>query len=248
MKKQIFVIGVIVIFILGFSGCTETTDENEKEETENQLPIPVITIQNTYPLWWGDTLKVTAESSSDPDGEITDYVWWFDDGFGFSESKTGKSATFDLPYENINEWPPQAKISLAVTDDKGATAFSYNTTTLISYQPWIALQQVESTDILEVDYVIYNNLNFLDKPLQVEELDIYGSVDDSIIDYVQYTVTITDVDGNGYISEGDTFDISDILRDRFGDLSGSVVEFELRGRWAIHNTESLVGNITVTIE
>ena len=248
MKKNLLISGIIFLLIAtSLSGCVDesndSNNENNNQQTieTNNLPVPIIKVQNGYYLWWNDTLRVTAEDSYDSDGNITGYVWWFDDGQGFTESKTGKDVSFNLPERNTISSSPTGKISLAVTDDKGDTAFAFNESIFIGYRPAVGLQQVGTSDIIEITYVA--NLPS-DIYLYEEELTVDSWLNGEMKGWELYGYGLTDVDGNGHISEGDTINLSEIVW--YEDLSGSTVKIELNGAGA-HNPKTVVGSIEVDI-
>ena len=249
MKKNLLILGIVFLMIASsISGCVEESNDsnnenNNQQTTEtNDLPVPIIKVLNEYYLWWNDTLRVTAEDSYDSDGNITGYVWWFDDGQGFTESKTGKDVSFTLPERTITSSSPTGKISLAVTDDQGDTAFAFNESVYIGFRPAIGLQQVGTSAILEITYVA--NLPSTNFFLYEEELCVDSWFNGEINSWGLSDIGLTDVDGNGYISQGDTIDLSEIFWNE--DLSGSTVKIELNGGGA-HNPETVVASIEVDI-
>ncbi len=86
MNKDItLVLGLVIIFLIALTGCTETQTENalpqtpsgeQQEETQNLKPVAIINVDKTS----GDApLTVTFDGSQsyDPDGEIVNYTWYF---------------------------------------------------------------------------------------------------------------------------------------------------------------------------
>ena len=254
MKKIFILLSILLTIILILSGCVSDdinqNDENqEKEETEiivqNTLPIPVITIRYDYPLWWNDILYVSAEGSSDSDGEITNYIWWFDIDHSTStknnyqaESKTGSAVSFQMP--NFTYSPDTGNITLSVTDDDGASSFSYDEVQL-AYRPYIYFEQVGSSTTFEITSIAY----------------IYDLVGEEInAQFYRYTTEsgwskgwveqtgqfpgYKDIDQDGIVTNGDTFTIDD----RY---IGDTIRIELIGGEG-HNSDTIIGSLEATIE
>jgi len=247
MKKHLIIVGItLFLLIVELSGCTEekaSSDNNENKSIilENKVPVAVINIRNKHVLWWNDTLYLSAEDSYDPDGNIVGYVWWFDDGFGFVESKTGKTVSFKLPDRQITATSLLGRLTLAVTDNEGATAFAFNESVPITYRPWIGLQQINSTPLVKVTYIA--NLPY-DIHLYEEELYANTWLNGNQIDYGKSFWGFNDVNGDGYVSEGDIINLTDIF---YEDISGSTVKIELTGK-GYHNPKTIVASIEVEIE
>jgi hypothetical protein len=142
----------------------------------------------------------------------------------------------------ITSSSPKGKLSLAVIDDKGDTVFAYNESIHVSYRPYIGLNQLDSSSILEVTYVA--NLP-TGVELYPEELYVETWIDGDQISYGSSQLGFEDVNEDGYISEGDTFNLEVIFSP--SEISGYTVKIELTGGGG-HNPETVVASIEVDIE
>jgi hypothetical protein len=75
------------------------------EPEANEPPVAVVEVERS-----GATVTVDASGSHDPDGEVVDHLWEFDDG----ELRTGEQVTYTY------DEPGTYRITLAVRDDRGA--------------------------------------------------------------------------------------------------------------------------------
>lgn len=85
----------------------------------NALPVAKFTVSSTA-IFTGD--KVTFSSSStDPDGQIKDYIWDFD-GDGFFNDEPASEASMEHTYTTMNK--TGIDVRLKVVDDKGGESIS----------------------------------------------------------------------------------------------------------------------------
>lgn len=250
-------IGMILLLIsMLFIGCVENNGSNENGQ--NQLPVPVITLGD-YPLWWNDTFSVSAKESYDSDGNILDYGWLFEtkESYGSiilsSDSRTGINTNFVLPdFNDYHHSLGDGKLTLSVTDDKGATAFVHYDIP-IRHRPIISFEQVNSslTNFI-ITYVnpAINSTGYV-YPLKEDEiwLKIYkynlstpedpwkwGTMGELGFNYI-------DADGDGNFTAGDTFTIDDVAHI----YMGHKLKLELIGGPG-HNRETIVGSLEAEIE
>jgi hypothetical protein len=253
MKKQVPVFGIILLLvIIIFIGCIENNESNTNKQ--NQLPVPIISFpQGARPRWWNDTLRVSAEDSYDSDGYIVDYRWFFETGtLGSIESgdtRTGINTYFWIPVVHVMDG--YGNLTLVVTDDKGATAFAYYDIPIRSSSYLIGFKQINSSTVFNITSVQEaNNLTgqgFLKTAAEEIGMKIY--VNGSLYMYENPVglPEYIDKDKDGFVSEGDTFDISGLCYGSNPEcFSGSTVKIELVG-CSGHNWETIVGSLEVEI-
>lgn len=115
MRKSLLVI-LIVILALALSGCDLWDWLFGKK---NQPPVASFTFSPVKP-YAGNTIVFDGSASNDPDGQIVSYAWNFGDG----SSGSGVTTT------HIYTKPGTFKVSLEVTDNKGAKGSSSKTITV----------------------------------------------------------------------------------------------------------------------
>jgi thermitase len=94
----------------------------EEEGGENQPPLAVLKAeptQGTAPL----TVEFSGEDSSDPDGEIEDYIWNLGDG-----TIVNRQSSFTHTYNQVGNY----RVELTVKDDEGASATTATNIQVIS--------------------------------------------------------------------------------------------------------------------
>jgi hypothetical protein len=249
-KIKVLIIGItLFLSITIFIGCTET-NESGNNVGLNELPIPIITFpEGAHPRWWNDTLFVNALESYDFDGDIVDYRWFFETNIGLtpdsSETRAGDSTSYKIPEANFMDG--YVNITLAVTDNKGVSSFAYYDIPLRRGKGAIHFEQIDSSTVFNITFVqgVSNGtgegfLDLFEKEIFVE---IYknGSWDGQLGYFPGYK----DVDNDGTISKGDTFDIFDSFWPNYYD--GSTVKIDLIGGKG-HNRETIVGSLEVEFE
>lgn len=134
------IVFVIVLgVIMGLVACTRDT---APPQAENKPPVAAMEFAPTFgqaPL----TVYFSAATSTDPDGQITSYVWNFGDGAQgngiFTEHEYTKKGSF--------------VVTLTVTDDKGASSSIKGTVFVI--EPPAPPVPSGRTDKIENDLIVY---------------------------------------------------------------------------------------------
>jgi hypothetical protein len=263
MHVRFFSVGIAVVFILvSLSGCTEN---DEDKPSINKVPVAVITVKNENPVWWNDTLYVSAENSYDPDGNLTDYVWWFiskSENTNYRDgSRHGENVGYRLPVQKDPIWETFSsgnyEIDLMVVDNNGTVNFTSERMTIFPH-PRITLEQKGTTHLLEIYVSDYNKMGF--PVLKLDELRINRAyLDDEPWDYgipgptfdtlsesdFYHDVIYHDVDEDGNVSIGDTLDLDVLFEsmDVGNVVRGSVVTIEITGgEW--HNWQQILNPTT----
>ncbi|MCK4365077.1 MAG: PKD domain-containing protein [Thermoplasmatales archaeon] len=221
MKKQIIIVGIILTLIIGgLCGCVDEKAEEQKFPT---AAFDIEAITNILPE---DTIYFIANSSSDSDGDITDYYWEFDDGT-VSEGNYVSHAYTDKGSYNV---------SLLVVDDDG---LSNRVTKTIEVYRIPKLFPIKISETSSDDYTIYNisitGAHTYDFDITMS--DIYSSIRvryfiNSDEYNVYYNGTILSIeyfddDNNEVISTGDYIlfndsTIKEYLNDLNGEATGSL--------------------------
>jgi len=100
--------------------------ESEPTIGKNQLPIPIIQFSPKNPVK-GVKVKFDASSSTDPDGEILNFLWEIKRGEEILATSTGTTTEFTFPENG------EYQINLIATDNDDATS---STSTIIKVQPF----------------------------------------------------------------------------------------------------------------
>ena len=187
MNKIRLSIGLfLILFFVSFSGCLE----NQTSETENKYPLAVIGLDAVLPILPGDEFYLSANSSSDQDGDITEYIWEFPDG------STSKSRFFRYEYDDVGSY----EISLLVIDNGELTNKTTKTVDVVPI-PIINLSFSE-ININESDGSILFNISVI--KTQYHSVKISDIATDA---YTLYEDNLTSSGGYASGLEGDYFDV-----------------------------------------
>jgi PKD repeat protein len=110
-------LSVWIIGILIFSGCLDFLDE----DNENGAPVAVIKIEGDSPFEPDTDIIFSGKGSNDPDNDILEYYWDFDNSDGNDENKIGSISEFGkiIHYYSIEK---TYTVTLTVSDgDKTAS-------------------------------------------------------------------------------------------------------------------------------
>jgi cellulose 1,4-beta-cellobiosidase len=139
MKKGLFVLGAFLCLVL--VGCTRTTG--------NLPPLPEFRVSaETASVF--QPMEFDASNSSDPDGEIVEFLWDFGDG----ETATG------VVVVHIYTAPGEYTVTLTVRDNQGAQATAQKKIAVVEGEepapPLVALFTVSAEEVEPFEEIVFD--------------------------------------------------------------------------------------------
>ena len=139
MKKGFLVFGVFLCLVL--IGCTRTTGNLPPLAEFRASAETVVAFQ---------PVEFNATDSSDPDGEIVEFLWDFGDG------NTAKGVVVVHVYTELGEYT----VTLTVRDDQGATATAQKKITVVEGEepapPLVAAFTVSAEEVEPFEEIIFD--------------------------------------------------------------------------------------------
>ena len=114
-------LSTLIIGILLFSGCLDFLDE----DNENGAPLAVIKIEGNSPFEPDTDIIFSGKGSSDPDNDVLEYYWDFDQSDGKDENKIGQINNYGkiIHYYSIEK---TYTVTLTVSDGDKTTSTTKN--------------------------------------------------------------------------------------------------------------------------
>jgi len=139
MKNGFFVLGVFLCLVL--VGCTRTTG-NLPPVAEFRLSAETVAVFQP--------VEFDASSSSDPDGEIVEFLWDFGDG----------NTAQGVVVSHVYTAPGEYTVTLTVRDDQGATATAREKITVVEGEepapPLVAAFTVSAEEVEPFEEIIFD--------------------------------------------------------------------------------------------
>ena len=114
-------LSIWIMSILLFSGCLDFLDE----DNENSAPLAVIKIEGNSPFEPDTDIIFSGKGSSDPDNDVLEYYWDFDQSDGKDENKIGQISDYGkiIHYYSIEK---TYTVTLTVSDGDKTTSATKN--------------------------------------------------------------------------------------------------------------------------
>lgn len=180
-------------------GATDVTSETVSVESPDQNPIARFTT-SSQSVDVGDTVEFDASESDDPDGEIDQYRWDFDDGTTETAGET---------VQHTYETPGEYKVSLTVTDTDGNTDSTVAgvSVTRENREPSVSFEVIPDTPVVDT-IVTFDGSQSTDPDGEISsyQWDLTGDgtqdatgqrVEYTYEEAGSYTVTLTVTDDEG---------------------------------------------------